>query len=131
MNCEIFLLKAARSGSEARMAKEIPRKSESEPLLAAWIKWTMHYWETMAPMGPGLAGKSGSDGGSPPEEAVQSDAWLSSLKLWQAFFSLLAEPETVAAVFQGIRAPSEIVLRLAQAGWGSICSYAPTMAGEM
>jgi hypothetical protein len=118
MHCEIFLLKAARSGSEARMAKEIPRKSESEPLLAAWIKWTMHYWETMAPMGPGLAGKSESDGGSPPEEAVQSYAWLSSLKLWQAFFSLLAEPETVAAVFQGIRAPSEIVLRLAQAGWG-------------
>jgi hypothetical protein len=70
-------------------------------------------------MGPRLAGKFGSDGGSPPPEAaIQSDAWLSSLKLWQAFFSLLTEPETVAAVFQGIRTPSEIVLRLAQAGWG-------------
>jgi hypothetical protein len=41
------------------------------------------------------------------------------LNLWQAFFSLLTEPETVAAVFQGIRAPAEIVLRMAKAGWGS------------
>ena len=41
------------------------------------------------------------------------------MNLWQAFFSLLTEPETVAAVFQGIRAPAEIVLRMAQAGWES------------
>ena len=24
-----------------------------EPLLAAWIKWTMDFWESMAHMGPG------------------------------------------------------------------------------
>jgi class III poly(R)-hydroxyalkanoic acid synthase PhaE subunit len=40
------------------------------------------------------------------------------LNLWQAFFSLLTEPGTVAAVFQGIQAPSKIILRMAQAGWG-------------
>jgi hypothetical protein len=74
----------------------------------------MDCWDTMAQMGP----QSESAGGSSTKETAQDDAWLSSLKLWQAFFSLLAEPNTVAAVFQGIRAPSEIVLRMAQAGWG-------------
>jgi hypothetical protein len=99
--------------SEASMAQEFSRTTGSEPLLAAWIKWTMDFWDTMAQMGPGLARGSEADGGSAPD-----DAWLSSLNLWQAFFSLLTEPGTVAAVFQGIRAPAEIVLRMAQAGWG-------------
>jgi hypothetical protein len=95
------------------MAQEFSRTTGSEPLLAAWIKWTMDFWDTMAQMGPGLSKISETDGGSAP-----GDAWLSSLHLWQAFFSLLTEPGTVAAVFQGIRAPAEIVLRMAQAGWG-------------
>ena len=95
------------------MAQEFSRKTLSEPLLAAWIKWTMDFWDTMAQMGPGLAGGQGSR-----EAEVSGDAWLSSLNLWQAFFSLLTEPETVAAVFEGIKAPSEIILRMAQAGWG-------------
>jgi hypothetical protein len=101
------------------MAQEFSRKSGSEPVLAAWIKWTMDFWDTMAQMGPGPAGITETDGGVFPEEGTTPGAaWLSSLNLWQAFFSLLTEPQTVAAVFQGIRAPSEIVLRMAQAGWG-------------
>ncbi len=100
------------------MAQEFSRATESEPLLAAWIKWTMDFWDTMAQMGPGAAGISETDGGVFPEGAAPGDAWLSSLHLWQAFFSLLTEPETVAAVFHGIRAPEEVVLRMAQAGWG-------------
>lgn len=100
------------------MAQEFSRITGSEPLLAAWIKWTMDCWDTMAQMGPGPAGMSGTAGGSSPEAAARGDSWLSSLNLWQAFFSLLTEPETVAAVFRGIRSPSEIVLRMAQAGWG-------------
>lgn len=100
------------------MAQEFSRITGSEPLLAAWIKWTMDCWDTMAHMGPGLAGVSGTAGGSSPEAADLAESWLSSLNLWQAFFSLLTEPETVAAVFRGIKAPSEIVLRMAQAGWG-------------
>lgn len=100
------------------MTQEFCRTTGSEPLLAAWIKWTMDFWETMAQMGPGPAGISETDNGAFPEGTAPGDAWLSSLNLWQAFFSLLTEPETVAAVFQGIRAPAEIVLRMAQAGWG-------------
>ena len=65
------------------------------------------------------AGRNIRNRGSASRKALPpGDAWLSSLNLWQAFFSLLTEPETVAAVFQGIRAPAEIVLRMAQAGWG-------------
>jgi hypothetical protein len=45
------------------------------------------------------------------------DFWQSALKMWQAFFSLLSEPETVAAVFRGINPPSETILKMAQAGW--------------
>jgi hypothetical protein len=100
------------------MAQEFSRITGSEPLLAAWIKWTMDCWDTIAHMGPGLNGVSGAAGGSSPEATDLADSWLSSLNLWQAFFSLLTEPETVAAVFRGIKAPSEIVLRMAQAGWG-------------
>jgi poly[(R)-3-hydroxyalkanoate] polymerase subunit PhaE len=100
------------------MAQESSGKSGSEPLLAAWIKWTMDFWDTMAQMGPGPAGKSGP-GGPSPEATAPGEAWLSSLNLWQAFFSLLTEPQTVAAVFRGIRAPSETILRMAQAGWES------------
>ena len=92
---------------------ESSRMTAPEPLLAAWIKWTVDFWETMAQMGPGLAGSGGTGG-----QASPTDPWVLSLKLWQAFFSLLTEPGTVAAVFQGIRAPSEIILRMAQAGWG-------------
>lgn len=98
------------------MAKEFSKITGTEPLLAAWIKWTMDCWDTMAHMGPGPAAINGS--GSPAEACAQAESWLASLNLWQAFFSLLTEPETVAAVFRGIRAPSEIVLRMAQAGWG-------------
>jgi polyhydroxyalkanoate synthase subunit PhaE len=93
------------------MAQENSGHMISEPLLAAWIKWTMDFWETMAHMGPGPAGAG-------RETAVSADPWLASLNLWQAFFSLLTEPGTVAAVFQGIQAPSKIILRMAQAGWG-------------
>jgi hypothetical protein len=100
------------------MAQEFSNTTGSEPLLAAWIKWTMDCWDTMAQMGPGPAGISERGGDSSPEAAGLSNDWLSSLNLWQAFFSLLTEPGTVAAVFQGIQAPSEIILRMAQAGWG-------------
>jgi hypothetical protein len=101
------------------MAQEFSRTTGSEPLLAAWIKWTMDFWDTMAQMGPLLAGTSGTNDAASPEVSAPADPWISSLNLWQAFFALLTEPATVAAVFRGIRAPSEIVLRLAQAGWGS------------
>jgi hypothetical protein len=79
----------------------------TEPLLAAWIKWTMDFWESMADMGPG------------PQEAAggAEDFSQAALKMWQAFFSLLTEPETVAAVFKGINPPSEIIMKMAQAGW--------------
>jgi class III poly(R)-hydroxyalkanoic acid synthase PhaE subunit len=90
----------------------------SEPLLAAWIKWTMDFWETMAQMGPGLAGRGRSGDQAPEAGGASGDPWLASLHLWQAFFSLLTEPGTVATVFQGIRAPSKVILRMAQAGWG-------------
>ena len=33
-----------------------------EPLLGAWIKWTMDFWEAMAHMGPGPAGPGGRSG---------------------------------------------------------------------
>jgi hypothetical protein len=100
------------------MAQENSGQPASEPLLAAWIKWTMDFWDTMAQMGPGLVGPGRSGGQAPGEADVSGDPWLASLHLWQAFFSLLTEPGTVAAVFQGIRSPSKIILRMAQAGWG-------------
>jgi hypothetical protein len=100
------------------MAQEFSNQKPSDPLLAAWIKWTMDFWESMAQMGPGLAVRAGAGGDAAPEAGPPGDPWLSSLKLWQAFFSLLTEPGTVAAVFQGIEAPSEAILRMAQAGWG-------------
>jgi hypothetical protein len=78
----------------------------------------MDFWDTMAQMGPGLAGAGRSGGQASRETAVSGDPWQASLNLWQAFFSLLTEPGTVSAVFQGIRAPSKIILRMAQAGWG-------------
>ena len=90
----------------------------SEPLLAAWIKWTMDFWDTMAQMGPGLASAGRTGGQASRETAVSGDPWLAALNLWEAFFSLLTEPGTVTAVFQGIQAPSKIILRMAQAGWG-------------
>lgn len=100
------------------MAQENSGQMASEPLLAAWIKWTMDFWDTMAQMGPGLAGAGRSGGQASRETAVSGDPWLAALNLWQAFFSLLTEPGMVAAVFQGIQAPSKIILRMAQAGWG-------------
>jgi hypothetical protein len=100
------------------MDQENSGQMTSEPLLAAWIKWTMDFWDTMAQMGPGLAGAGRSGGQASCETAGSADPWLASLNLWQAFFSLLTEPGTVAAVFQGIQAPSKLILRMAQAGWG-------------
>jgi polyhydroxyalkanoate synthase subunit PhaE len=99
------------------MAEELSRMAAPEPLLAAWIKWTMDFWETMAQMGPGLAPERKTGGESSPDAGLGGDPWLSALNLWQAFFSLLTEPGTVAAVFRGIKAPSEIILKMAQAGW--------------
>ena len=43
------------------MAQENSGHMISEPLLAAWIKWTMDFWETMAQMGPGPAGRRPGD----------------------------------------------------------------------
>jgi len=100
------------------MAQENSGQMTSEPLLAAWIKWTMDFWDSMAQMGPGLAGAGRSGAQASGKTAVSADPWLASLNLWQAFFSLLTEPGTVTAVFQGIQAPSKIILRMAQAGWG-------------
>ena len=100
------------------MTQESSGQTASEPLLAAWITWTMDFWDTMAQMGPGL-GRMGRSGGQVSRApAVSGDPWLAALNLWQAFFSLLTEPGTVTAVFQGIQAPSKIILRMAQAGWG-------------
>jgi polyhydroxyalkanoate synthase subunit PhaE len=92
------------------MDLERSQKPATEPLLAAWIKWTMDFWEDLAHMGPGLKGSGG-------ETASQAESSLATLTLWQAFFSLLSDPGTVAAVFKGIKAPSEVILRMAQAGW--------------
>jgi polyhydroxyalkanoate synthase subunit PhaE len=100
------------------MTRENSGQTASEPLLAAWITWTMDFWDTMAQMGPGLGRANRSDGQVSQEPAASGDPWLAALNLWQAFFSLLTEPGTVTAVFQGIKAPSKIILRMAQAGWG-------------
>jgi len=100
------------------MAQEFSKKTASEPLLAAWIKWTMDFWDAMAQMGPGLTGEGQAGNPTSSEAGAPGNPWLLSLKLWQAFFSLLTEPGTVAAVFQGIKAPSAIILSMAQAGWG-------------
>jgi polyhydroxyalkanoate synthase subunit PhaE len=100
------------------MTQENSSQLASEPLLAAWITWTMDFWDTMAQMGPGLGRAARSGGQVSRETDVSGDPWLAALNLWQAFFSLLTEPGTVTAVFQGIQAPSKIVLRMAQAGWG-------------
>lgn len=93
------------------MDLEHPRKPAPEPLLAAWIKWTMDFWEDLAHMGPGLSGAGAETSTS------ETESCLAAINLWQAFFSLLSEPETVAAVFKGIKAPSEVILKIAQAGW--------------
>ena len=100
------------------MTQENSGQVAPEPLLAAWITWTMDFWDTMAQMGPGLGAAGRSGGLNSRESAVSGDPWLAALNLWQAFFSLLTEPGTVTAVFQGIQAPSKIILRMAQAGWG-------------
>ena len=98
------------------MNPEYLQKPTPEPLLAAWIKWTMDFWEAMAQMGPGVnAAEAGA--ANCQAEAGAADSCLAALTLWQAFFSLLSEPGTVAAVFEGIKAPSEIFLKMAQAGW--------------
>ena len=89
------------------MDQDHPQANSTEPLLAAWIKWTMDFWESMAHMGPAHEDLTGGT----------DDFWQAALKMWQAFFSLLSEPETVAAVFKGIRPPSEIIVKMAQAGW--------------
>jgi hypothetical protein len=94
------------------MDLERHQKPSPEPLLAAWIKWTMDFWDAMTQMGPGL---NGAGGGAAATDAP--DSCLATLNLWQAFFSLLSEPGTVAAVFQGIKAPSEVILKMAQTGW--------------
>lgn len=96
------------------MEYDNPQKPSTEPLLAAWIKWTMDFWEAMAQMGPGLADAGGTQGDGPAAE----DYWQSALKLWQAFFELLSDPRTVSTVFRGIKPPSETSLKMAQAGWG-------------
>ncbi len=100
------------------MNLEHPQKPTPEPLLAAWIKWTMDFWEDMAQMGPGINAAGEPDAAS-QAEAGGADSCLAALNLWQAFFSLLTEPGTVAAVFEGIKAPSEIILKMAQAGWSA------------
>ena len=106
------------------MDLERPQKPAPEPLLAAWIKWTMDFWEDLAQMGPGLNGAGGETAAS------QAEGSLAALTLWQAFFSLLSEPGTVAAVFKGIKAPSEVILKIAQAGWTRLFLSAPAMAGR-
>jgi hypothetical protein len=103
-------------GGEADMVEESSRMTAREPLLAAWIKWTMDFWESMAQMGPGPT-EAVSSNAALTDEASLDESWLSALNLWQAFFALLTEPGTVAAVFRGIKAPSEIILKMAQAGW--------------
>jgi len=100
------------------MTQENSGQTASEPLLGAWINWTMDFWDTMAQMGPGLNGTGRSGGQVSRETADAGDPWLAALNLWQGFFSLLTEPGTITAVFQGIQAPSKIILRMAQAGWG-------------
>jgi hypothetical protein len=101
------------------MSEEFSPPGAPEPLLAAWIKWTMDFWDTMAQMGPGMADGNAPRGPADPEAEGFNDPALLSLTLWQAFFSLLTEPDTVAAVFRGIAAPSETTLRMAQAGWSA------------
>ena len=98
------------------MNPERPQKPTPEPLLAAWIKWTMDFWEDMAQMGPGVCGAAEPAAAS-RDEAGAADTCLAALNLWEAFFSLLSEPGTVIAVFNGIKAPSEVILKMAQAGW--------------
>ncbi len=87
-------------------------KPASEPLLAAWIKWTMDFWESLAQMGPRLAGAE-----SPGAAALPASVSQSALKMWEAFFSLLSDPLTIEAVFKGIKAPSAAVLKMVQTGW--------------
>jgi hypothetical protein len=63
------------------MDQDHPRANPTEPLLAAWIKWTMDFWESMTHMGPAPEDLTGG----------ADDFWQSALKMWQAFFSLLSE----------------------------------------
>ncbi|MBM4275690.1 MAG: hypothetical protein FJ134_14690 [Deltaproteobacteria bacterium] len=105
------------------MEQDYPKRSDSQPLLATWIKWTMDFWDSLIQMGPGPTGASPS-GASPsgaalPEGAPSPPVLQAAIKMWEAFFSLLSEPQTVSALFQDIHAPSEIILKMAQTGWGA------------
>lgn len=100
------------------MEQEQQKRSDSQPLLATWIKWTMDFWDSLTQMGPGMTGASPA-AAALPEGMLPSYNWQSAIKMWEAFFSLLSEPQTVAALFQGIQAPSEIILKMAQTGWGA------------
>jgi hypothetical protein len=97
------------------MEQDQQRKADSQPLLATWIKWTMDYWDSLAHMGPGHAAALSEDAAAPGEMV----SWQPVIQMWEAFFSLLSQPQTVNALFQGIQPPSEIVLQLAQTGWGA------------
>jgi polyhydroxyalkanoate synthase subunit PhaE len=119
-----MLAKTGKSRSDSHNHKvamelpEHPQKNPPEPLLAAWIKWTMDFWEALAQMGPGPSGAAGTPGDSSQVLGATEDCWHPVMTLWQAFFSLLSEPATVNAVYKGIKAPSEMILKMAQAGWG-------------
>ncbi|MCX5890158.1 MAG: hypothetical protein NTY36_11970 [Deltaproteobacteria bacterium] len=97
--------------------------------MAAWIKWTMDFWEAMAQMGPGVNGAEAGATNSQDEAGV-ADSCLAALTLWEAYFSLMSEPGTVAAVFEGIKAPSEIILKMAQAGWSGYFYLHQQLAGR-
>jgi hypothetical protein len=96
------------------VTQDHPVNPPPEPLLAAWIKWTMDFWEALALMGPGAF--RGADSAE-AADADFSQPQSSALLLWQAFFSLLGEPGAVGAVFQEIPPASDIVHNMAQTGW--------------
>ena len=103
----------------------------SEPLLAAWIKWTMDFWETMAQMGPGLAGAGRSGGQASRETAGPAGSLAGVLELMAGFFFAADGTGNRNRSFSGYPGPLEDHFADGPGRVGRLFLSPPTVAGGL
>jgi hypothetical protein len=95
--------------------------TDPESLLAAWIKSANDFWLASAKYWPETAGVSKPDASSQTDRKNRAqESWQAGVKIWQAMFSTLSEPDTMDAFSRGINSLPDILLRMARTNWDGL-----------
>ncbi len=99
------------------MAENQENKYGPEALLETWLKQSAKFWADAAKAAPRSdAGKPGGETADEGKKSRFQETYDSTVRMWQVWTAMMAEPEAVEALTRGINALPDTAVKLMRPG---------------